>query len=435
MLYWNPKYECIDREELEALQLARLKETVERVYNNVKPYREKMQAIGMMPGDIKSLDDLKLMPFTTKIDLRDNYPFGYFGAPLSDIIRIHASTGTTGKPTVAGYTRKDIGIWADIAARSIVAAGGGPDDIIQVSYGYGLFTGGLGMHYGGELLGASVLPTSAGNSHRQMMLMRDFGCTILCCTPSYALYLSEVMAEMNIKPSELKFKAGIFGAEPWTEGMRKELESRFNISAHNIYGLSEISGPGVGIDCEAKAGMHVPEDHFITEVINPDTGEVLPDGSLGELVFTCITKEGFPLIRYRTRDLTSVNREKCVCGRTNARLDRIMGRSDDMLIIRGVNVFPSQVESALLDLGLTSPHYHLVVDRVDNLDVLEVQVEVSDDFFSDEVRGLEGLGAKVRKVLDSTLGLGCKISLVEPKTLPRAEGKSVRVTDKRKLNF
>jgi len=291
------------------------------------------------------------------------------------------------------------------------------------------------MHYGGELLGASVVPTSSGNSQKQMMLMRDFGCTMLCCTPSYVLYLSEVMQEMNIKPSDLKLKAGVFGAEPWTEGMRKEIESRFGISAHNIYGLSEISGPGVGIDCFAKDGMHVPEDHFITEIINPDTGEVLPDGSLGELVFTCITKEGFPLIRYRTRDLTSVNREKCVCGRTNARIARIMGRSDDMLIIRGVNVFPSQVESALLDIGQTSPHYHLVVDRVDNLDVLEVQVEVSEDFFSDEVRKLESLEAKVRKKLDSILGISCKISLVEPKTLPRAEGKSIRVTDKRNLNF
>ena len=434
MLYWNQKYECMDREELEALQLARLQKTVERVYNNIEPYRKKMQALGILPGDIKSLDDLKSMPFTTKNDLRDSYPYGYFASPMSDIIRIHASTGTTGKPTVAGYTRNDIAIWAEIIARCLVAAGGSKNDILQVSYGYGLFTGGLGLHYGGELLGASVLPTSSGNSQKQLMLMRDFGCTMLCCTPSYALYLSEVMQEMNIKPSELKLKAGVFGAEPWTEGMRKEIEGRFGISAHNIYGLSEIMGPGVAVDCEAKSGMHIAEDHFITEVIDPETGEVLPDGSLGELVFTCITKEGFPLIRYRTRDLTSLNKEKCVCGRTHARMDRIMGRSDDMLIIRGVNVFPSQVERILLDMGQISPHYHMVVDRVGNLDVLEVQVEISEDFFSDEVRRMEDLEAKVRKALDGNLGISCKVSLVEPKTLPRSEGKAVRVTDKRNLN-
>ena len=433
-MYWDKNHECMDREELSLLQLRRLKRTVERAYHNVAPYRQAMQAKGMQPEDVKSLDDLKHLPFTTKQDLRDSYPYDRFAVPLSEIVRIHASSGTTGKPTVVGYTRTDINNWAEMVARSLYATGAGKDDIVQVSYGYGLFTGGLGLHYGAERVGASVIPTSGGNSKRQIMLMKDFGTTVLCCTPSYALYLSEVMEEMGIDNNELKVKVAILGAEPWTDAMRDEIEDRLGLSAHNIYGLSEVMGPGVSIDCEEKCGMHIFEDHFLPEIINPDTGEVLPEGELGELVFSCITKEGMPLIRYRTRDLTRLNYDVCNCGRTMVRMDRVMGRSDDMLIIRGVNVFPSQVESVLLEMGEVSPNYHLVVDRIGNLDTLEVKVEVSQELFSDQVRSLEGLEAKIAKELEHTLGISAKVTLVEPKTLARSEGKAVRVTDLRKKN-
>lgn len=433
VLYWNRPRECMERGQLEVLQLRRLQKTVQAVYHNVSYYREKMQEADIYPEDIRSLADVVNLPFTTKQDLRDSYPYGSFAVPLSQIVRLHASTGTTGKPTVVGYTREDIDAWAELTARGICCVGGGKDDVVQVSYGYGLFTGGLGMHYGAERMGASVIPTSAGNSRRQAMLMNDFGSTILCCTPSYALLLSEILKEAKIPVEDLKLKIGIFGAEPWTEQMRDEIQKRLQINAYNIYGLSEVMGPGVSIECPEKSGMHIWEDHFLPEVINPETGEPLPDGQIGELVISCITKQGMPMVRYRTRDLTSITHEKCACGRTHARIARIMGRSDDMLIIRGVNVFPSQVESALLAMGEVSPHYHLVVTRENNLDILEVQVEVSENLFSDKVRSLEGLAARVKKEVENTINLGCKISLVEPRSLPRSEGKSVRVTDLRKI--
>lgn len=431
-MYWNESKETMSRDELSHLQLVRLKKTVERAYHNVEPYRKQMQEKGLMPSDIQTLDDLKLLPFMTKNDLRDSYPYGRFGVPMSEIVRIHASSGTTGKQTVVGYTRNDLQVWAELVARCMVACGLTKNDVVQVSYGYGLFTGGLGAHYGAEHLGASVIPTSGGNSKRQVTLMRDFGSTALCCTPSYALHLSEVMEELGIKKEELKLRTGMFGAEPWTEEMRTELENRLGIDAHNIYGLSEVMGPGVSIDCEEKNGMHIWEDHFIPEIINPDTGEVLPEGQMGELVFTCITKEGLPMLRYRTRDLCTLSYKPCSCGRTHVKMGRILGRSDDMLIIRGVNVFPSQVEAVLLSLGESLPYYHLIVDRVGNLDTLEVQVEVTPSLFSDKVRSIEGLGARIRKELEQTLGIACKVTLVESKTLARSEGKAVRVTDLRK---
>lgn len=431
-MYWNESKETMSRDALSHLQLVRLKKTVEHAYHNVEPYRKQMQEKGLTPEDIQTLDDLKLLPFMTKNDLRDSYPYGRFGVPMSEIVRIHASSGTTGKQTVVGYTRKDLQVWAELVARCMVACGLTKEDVVQVSYGYGLFTGGLGAHYGAEHLGASVIPTSGGNSKRQVTLMRDFGSTALCCTPSYALHLSEVMEELGIKKEELKLRTGLFGAEPWTEEMRTELENRLGIDAHNIYGLSEVMGPGVSIDCEEKNGMHIWEDHFIPEIINPDTGEVLPEGQMGELVFTCITKEGLPMLRYRTRDLCTLSYKPCSCGRTHVKMGRILGRSDDMLIIRGVNVFPSQVEAVLLSLGESLPYYHLIVDRVGNLDTLEVQVEVTPSLFSDKVRSIESLGARIRKELDQTLGIACKVTLVEPKTLARSEGKAVRVTDLRK---
>ncbi len=431
-MYWDKRLECISRDELSQLQLGRLKNIVKHTYNNVEGYRLAMEEKGILPGDIKSLEDLAKLPFTTKQDLRDSYPYGRFAVPLRDIVRIHASSGTTGKQTVVGYTRNDLNTWSDLVARGLTACGATKEDIIQVSYGYGLFTGGLGLHYGAELLGASVIPTSGGNSKRQVIMMQDFGSTILCCTPSYALFLSELMAESGVKPGDLKLKAGIFGAEPWSDEMRDEIEARLGLSAYNIYGLSEIMGPGVSIECEAKNGMHIWEDHYLPEIIDPDTGEVLPKGQMGELVFTGLTKEGIPMVRYRTRDLTRLYYEPCSCGRTHVRIDRIMGRSDDMLIIRGVNVFPSQVESVLLALGETSPHYHIVVDRLGNLDTMEVQVEVSDSLFSDQVRSLESLGNRIRKELEQILGVSCKVTLVEAKTLARSEGKAIRVTDLRK---
>ena len=430
--YWNRPRECMERGQLEVLQLRRLQKTVQAVYHNVPYYREKMQEADIYPEDIHSLSDVVNLPFTTKQDLRDSYPYGSFAVPLSQIVRLHASTGTTGKPTVVGYTREDIDTWAELTARGICCVGGGKEDVVQVSYGYGLFTGGLGMHYGAERMGASVIPTSAGNSRRQAMLMNDFGSTILCCTPSYALLLSEILKEAKVRVEDLKLRIGIFGAEPWTEEMRDEIQKRLQISAYNIYGLSEVMGPGVSIECPEKNGMHIWEDHFLPEIINPETGELLPDGQIGELVISCITKQGMPLVRYRTRDLTYITHEKCACGRTHARIARIMGRSDDMLIIRGVNVFPSQVESALLAMGEVSPHYHLVVTRENNLDILEVQVEVSENIFSDKVRSMEGLAARVKKEVENTINISCKISLVEPQSLPRSEGKSVRVTDLRK---
>lgn len=433
--YFNEKLETMSRDEMLALQSRRLVDTVRRVYDHVAPYRAKMDAIGLKPEDIRSVDDLSKLPFTTKQDLRDNYPYGMFAVPQSEVAEIHASSGTTGKQTVVGYTAKDLQTWGEIAARAIVAAGGSKEDYLHISYGYGLFTGGLGLHYGGQKMGASVIPVSTGNTKRQIQIMQDFGSTILACTPSYALYLGETIEEMGLQ-GRLHLKSGIFGAEPWTEEMRREIERRLGLKAHDIYGLSEIMGPGVAFECDEQSGMHVSEDHFIVEIIDPDTGEVLPEGSEGELVFTCVTKEALPLIRYRTRDISSLSRKPCSCGRTLVKMSKPRGRSDDMLIIRGVNVFPSQVEAALLQLAGagTAPYYQLIVDRVNNLDTLEVQVEMDSNFFSDTVRGIEEQERKIAKQLDYVLGISAKVTLVEPKSLARSEGKAVRVIDKRKLH-
>jgi phenylacetate-CoA ligase len=433
MQYWNPTYECMSREEMSRVQTERLINTVKRVYHNVPFYRDKMQKKGMEPGDVKSLDDLKHLPFTYKQDLRDTYPYGMFAVPLSEIVRIHASSGTTGKQTVVGYTRRDIDTWAEVMARTLTCAGGSKESFIQVAYGYGLFTGGLGVHYGAERIGASVIPISGGNTKRQLQIMKDFGTTILACTPSYAMFMAEEMQELGIKKEDLKLKAGVFGAEPWSNSMRKEIEEQLGILAIDIYGLSEVIGPGVATECPCQCGLHIQEDHFIPEIIDPETEEVLPPGSKGEIVFTTVTKEGLPLIRYRTRDISSLNYDKCECGRTIVRMSKVSGRSDDMLIIRGVNVFPSQIESVLLEIGGTAPHYLLIVDRIDNLDTLEVWVEMTQDMFSDEVKKIEDVERKIRKEIEGTLGINAKVKLVEPKTIERSEGKAKRVIDKRKV--
>lgn len=430
---WNPHFETMSREDMRQVQSERLRDAVERVYYNVPYYREKMQREGLGPEHIKSVDDLSKLPFTVKQDLRDNYPFGLFAVPMSEIIRVHASSGTTGKPTVVGYTRADIGIWSEVMARTLTSAGAGKNDFIQIAYGYGLFTGGLGVHYGGEKIGASVIPISGGNTKRQLQLMEDFGSTVLACTPSYAAYLAEAIEESGIKREDLKLRIGVFGAEPWTENMRREIEKRLQIKAIDIYGLSEIIGPGVSFECPHQCGLHINEDHFIPEIIDPETLEVLPEGELGELVFSTITKEGLPIIRYRTRDLTRLNFEKCACGRTLVRMNKCTGRSDDMLIIRGVNLFPSQIESVLLEMDETTPHYLLVVDRVNNLDSLELQVEVEDRFYSDTIGELQNLRKKIQHQVESSTGLSVNVKLVEPKTLERSEGKARRVIDKRKL--
>jgi phenylacetate-CoA ligase len=429
-MIWN---EYMDREKLTKLQGERLSKMVERIYFNVPFYRKKFQEKGIEPGDIKNVSQLKDLPFTTKQDLRDNYPFGLFAVPNSEIVRVHASSGTTGKPTVVGYSRKDIDTWSEVMARTLTSAGAGKHDIMHIAYGYGLFTGGLGVHYGAEKIGATVLPMSGGNTKRQLQLMQDFGSTILACTPSYALFLAEAMEEEGIKPGDMKLKAGVFGAEPWTEEMRQEIELKLKIKAIDIYGLSEIIGPGVASECVHQCGLHIFEDHFVPEIIDPITLEVLPYGQLGELVFTTVTKEALPILRYRTRDLTRLTAEKCECGRTIVRMEKCLGRSDDMLIIRGVNVFPSQVESVLLEMAETRPHYMLIVDRINNLDILEIQVEVDDQFFSDEIKELEALRKKIQHNIESTLGINASIKLVEPKTIQRSEGKAQRVIDKRKL--
>ncbi|MDS1030472.1 phenylacetate--CoA ligase [Bacillota bacterium LX-D] len=433
MLYWNEKIETMTRDELQELQLERLQQTVERSYYNVPHYRKAMQDIGLEPGDIKSLDDLSKLQFTYKSDLRDNYPYGMFAVPLSEVVRIHSTSGTTGKPTVVGYTRNDINTWSELMARALTCAGASKNDVIHNAYGYGLFTGGLGFHYGAEKVGASVIPISGGNSKRQVMIMRDYGSTILTCTPSYAVNIAEVLEEMGLTAADLKLKAGIFGAEPWSNNMRKNIEEKLGIIALDIYGLSEIIGPGVAIECPEKNGLHIFEDHFIPEIIDPETGDVLPYGSVGELVFTSLTKEALPMLRYRTRDITSLTLEKCPCGRTHVKMQRVSGRTDDMLIIRGVNVFPSQIESVLLQAGLVEPHYLIIVDRVKNLDTIEVQVEVSPTLFSDKIRKLEELGRKIEADMVSMLGISIKVRLVEPKSIERSEGKAKRVLDKRKI--
>ena len=433
MNYYKPEIECAPRSELEALQSYRLSRTVRRVYENVAPYRKKMDEAGVKPEDIKSIADLQKLPFTVKQDLRDNYPYGMFASPMKDVVRIHASSGTTGKQTVVGYTAHDIDMWAECAARALVSVGGTKDDFIHISYGYGLFTGGLGLHYGAEKLGATAIPASAGNSMRQLQLFKDFGSSIICMTPSYAISLIELMKENNISKDEFKLKAGVFGAEPWTEEMRKEIEAGLGIKAYDIYGLSEIMGPSVSCECECQCGMHICEDHFIPEIIEPDTLEVLPAGQQGELVFTCITKEALPLIRYRTRDIATLVYDKCECGRTLVRMLKPQGRTDDMLIIRGVNVFPSQIESALLSVDSKATNYFLEVDRVNNLDTLEVQVEMRADMFGDEIKTLEAYKKKVKAAIDSAIGVGVSVKLVEPKTLARSTGKAVRVNDKRAI--
>ena len=432
-MIWNDEFETLPREVIESLQVKRLRQTLQRVNATVPFYREQFRKAGVTPEQIKSLDDLRRLPFTLKQDMRDNYPYGLFAVPLEQIVRIHASSGTTGKPTVVGYTRRDIDTWSELMARSFVAAGAHKGDVIHNAYGYGLFTGGLGAHYGAERLGASVIPMSGGNSKKQLMIMQDFGSTVLTCTPSYSLYLAEVAAEEGIDFKSLKLKVGIFGAEPWSEEMRKEIEEKLNLKAIDIYGLSEILGPGVAIECiEAQKGLHIWEDHFIPEIIDPDSGEVLPHGERGELVITTITKEGIPMIRYRTRDITRIIPEPCICGRTHVRLERMSGRSDDMLIIRGVNVFPSQIESVLITIEGVEPHYQLIVDREENLDTLEVQVEVNEQSFSDEIKVLQGLSTRIQKEIKDMLGVTCKVRLVEPKTIARSEGKAKRVIDKRK---
>lgn len=431
-MIWNESKECMSRDELTALQSARLVKLVDYVYHNVEFYRKKMQALGLLPGDIKNIEDIVKLPFTTKDDLRDNYPFGLFAVPQSEICRVHASSGTTGKATVVGYTRRDIDVWAECVARCFSMAGLTRHDIIQIAYGYGLFTGGLGAHYGAEKIGAMVVPMSTGNSKKLTTMMIDFGATAIACTPSYLLHLTEVLESEN-KIKDLKLKCAICGAEPWTEKMHKDIEERLHISAHDIYGLSEVMGPGVACDCSHHKGLHVCEDHFYPEVLDSSTFATKKPGETGELVFTTLTKEGLPLIRYRTKDLTSIDYSTCECGRTSARISRFKGRVDDMLIIRGVNVFPSQVEAALVDVEEVSPHYMIIVDRVNNLDTLEIQVEINPQYFTDEIRGLEALAKKITHVLSQALGLNPKVKIVEPQTLVRSEGKAVHVIDKRKL--
>lgn len=433
-MIFNEEFETLPREALEALQLKRLQQVVQRVYHTVGFYKRAFDEAGVAPDDIRTLDDIRRLPFTVKQDLRDNYPFGLFTVPMSNIVRLHASSGTTGKPTVVGYTRRDIEIWSNLMARSFVAAGLTSNDVIHNAYGYGLFTGGLGAHYGAERLGASVIPMSGGSTKKQIMILQDFGPTAICCTPSYALYLAEQGEEMGVDMRSLRLRVGILGAEPWSERMRQEIEDRMGIKALDIYGLSEIIGPGVAIECaEGRDGLHIFEDHFIVETINPVTGEPVPYGEPGELVFTSLTKEAFPLIRYRTRDLSRLMEEPCKCGRTHVRMARISGRSDDMLIIRGVNVFPSQIESVLLGIEGLEPHYQLIVDREGTLDTLEIQVEMSEDLFSDEIKTLQNIERRITKDVKDYLGVTAKVKLVGAKSLGRSEGKAQRVVDRREL--
>ena len=435
-MIYNEEYETLPREVLEILQLKRLQQVVSRVYHTVGFYRKSFDEAGVSPEDIKSLNDLRRFPFTTKQDLRDNYPFGMFAVPMSSIVRLHASSGTTGRSTVVGYTKRDIETWSELMARCFVAAGLTKNDMIHNAYGYGLFTGGLGVHYGAEKLGASVIPISGGSTKRQIMILQDFGPSAICCTPSYALNLAEQGEAMGVDMRALKLRVGVFGAEPWSEKMKNEVEDALNLTAMNIYGLSEIMGPGVAMECqEGREGMHVFEDHFLVETINPATGEVLPPGEPGELVFTTLSKEAFPLIRYRTRDLSRLIPEPCVCGRSHYRMERVMGRSDDMLIIRGVNVFPSQIEAVLVGIDGLDPHYQLIVDREGTLDTLEVQVEVNERLFSnaDQIKTLQKIERNIIKDLKEFLGVTAKVKLVEPKSLQRFEGKATRTIDNRKI--
>lgn len=432
-MIWNKSKECMSRDEMSDLQGKRLHKLVELVYHNVPFYREKMQALDLTPEDINSIEDIRKLPFTTKQDLRDNYPTGLQAAHQSEIVRVHASSGTTGNPTIVGYTRRDLEIWKECSARALTAYGVTRNDVFSVGYGYGLFTGGLGAHYGVEYVGATVIPTSTGNTDKHLRLLRDLKITGIACTPSYALYLAEAMERNGMTRDDICLRIGAFGAEPWTENMREEIEARLGLQAYNLYGLSEIIGPGVSYECVCKNGSHIAEDHFYPEIINPDTLEPQPYGTTGELVFTTLTKTGMPLLRYRTKDLCSLIGEKCDCGRTNVRMTRIIGRSDDMLIIRGINVFPSQVESVILDMPEFEPAYMLVVDRVNSLDTLQVQVEVRKDFFSDDIGGMLQLRKKLADKLKSVLSISADVRLMEPNSIPRSEGKSVRVIDKRQL--
>ncbi|MGX9366146.1 phenylacetate--CoA ligase family protein [Desulfoplanes sp. PS50] len=431
-MMYDVERETMPREELEALQTSRLTYLVDKLYHNVPFYREKFKEQGIKPEQIKSIKDLKYLPFTEKQDLRNNYPYGLFATPKENIVRIHASSGTTGKATVVGYTQRDVDTWATLMARCLVATGGCRRDMVHNAYGYGLFTGGLGMHYGAEKLGATIMPFSGGGTRRQAMLMKDFGSTILCSTPSYAVKLYETVLAAGMTPDDLKLKIGVFGAEPWSEGMRQDIESKLGIKAYDIYGLSEIMGPGVAIECDAaQDGLHIWEDHFIPEIIDPDTGEVLPHGETGELVITTITKEGIPLIRYRTRDITALNPIPCKCGRTHVRMSRIKGRSDDMLIIRGVNVFPTQIEAILMEThGLTS-HYQLLIRREGAMDTLEARVEIDEKLFSDEIKHLQKIEAKIQRDIKEFLGVTAKVSLVEPQSIERSQGKAKRIVDLR----
>ncbi len=433
-MIWNPDIECRDETDLRTEQLKDLVELVGRVYKNVPFYRKKMDKAGVRPGDITSLEEIAKLPFTTKDELRQTYPYGLLAVPESDLLEVHTSSGTTGTPVVDAYTKKDLEIWSEAMARTLAMGGADSSAVIQNAYGYGLFTGGLGVHYGARKIGANIIPISAGNTKRQLMIMRDFGTTLLTCTPSYSLYLAEEAKEAGIDFKKLPLKAGCFGAEPWSENMRIEIEEKLSLSAHDIYGLTEIIGPGVSSECEIKDGLHINEDFFYAEIIDPATGSVLPDGEKGELVFTTLTKEGTPVIRYRTRDITFLIRGKCSCGRTIVKMHRLLGRTDDMLIIRGVNVFPSQIEQVLMRIEGTEPHYQIVVDRGStHLDDVEVQVEVGESFFSDETRGMESLKAKIEAEIRSDLGIGVHVKLVEPKTIERSMGKAQRVVDKRKI--
>ncbi|TFG49154.1 MAG: phenylacetate--CoA ligase [Candidatus Brocadiia bacterium] len=432
MMIWKEKVECAEPGDLKKLQSEYLRKLVPHIYSNCAVYRNRLDTMGVKPDSIKSIDDIKRLPFTNKLDMRDNYPYGLFSANQKDVKEIHVSSGTTGNPTLVGYTRDDIGLWSDVMARTLCCAGAEPSDTIQIAYGYGLFTGGLGFHYGALEMGLRIIPTSGGQTKRQLKIMQDFSPRILACTPSYSLYMAEEAKELGLDPRQSSWEIGIFGAEPWSESMRAEIEQELNLLATDVYGLSEIIGPGVAQECKYKAGLHIFSDVFYPEIINPDTGEEVALGQDGELVITTLTKQAIPLLRYRTRDIVNINYEKCQCGRTSPRISKIRGRTDDMIVIRGINVFPSQIEEVLVGIEGTQPHYQIIVDRkAHQLDNVEVLVEVEERFFSDEIKKLHELEAKIRKEIESMLSIGVKVRLVEPKTIQRSEGKSKRVIDKR----
>lgn len=433
-MIWNEKIETMPLEDLKNLQSEYLQKMLSHIYKNCSVYKKRLDEQNVNPSAIRSIDEIAKLPFTTKIDMRDHYPFGLFSVPRKDLVEIHVSSGTTGNPTLVGYTKKDIALWSDVMARSLCCAGAEPDDIIQIAYGYGLFTGGLGFHYGALEMGLTIIPTSSGQTARQLKIMQDFKPRIICCTPSYMLYMAEEAKQMDIDPRKGNWKIGIFGAEPWSESMRTEIESIWNLLATDVYGLSEIIGPGVAQECEHKCGLHIFSDVFYPEIINPETGDHVKDGEDGELVITTLTKEGIPLIRYRTRDIVSMNTQRCKCGRTSPRISKIKGRTDDMIVVRGINVFPSQIEHVLLKIEGTQPHYQLIVDRTTkNLDVLEVLVEVEEHIFSDEIKALQAFEHRVKKEIEQTLGIGVNVKLVEPKSIERSMGKSKRIIDKRKM--